>query len=170
MEVVSDQINAPYTWGWGKWSRDRRTSGTPSIRRRRPSGSCSNNRKNSIETYENLGAYSVLLGVRSISELESFAVETLGRLMKHDSERNVDLLHTLTVYLMEKGSHEDIARKLHIHVNTLKYRLQKIQELLGISLDDPEERFNVQLAHQGAQGEQSLPPHGAVNERGTMCG
>lgn len=88
----------------------------------------------------------MLLGVRSISELEGFSLEILGRLMDYDNEKKGELLHTLTVFVTEKGSHEEIAKRLYIHVNTLKYRLQKIQDLLGMSLDNPEERFNVQLA------------------------
>jgi len=101
---------------------------------------------NCVEHYEHLGAYSVLLSVNNIGELDSFAIGILGKLIQHDAEKNSDLLHTLTVFLSETGSHKDISAKLHVHVNTLKYRLQKIQEILGMALEDPEDRFNIHLA------------------------
>ena len=146
-EAAQNQIGSPYFCGIGKLAERPQDIKNSFSQAKETVGILQQmKRSNSIETYENLGAYSVLLGVRSISELEGFSLEILGRLMDYDNEKKGELLHTLTVFVTEKGSHEEIAKRLYIHVNTLKYRLQKIQDLLGMSLDNPEERFNVQLA------------------------
>ena len=47
-----------------------------------------------------------------------------------------ELLNNLEVWLHTQGSLQEIADKLHIHKNTLKYRLKKIETLLGINLDN----------------------------------
>lgn len=47
-----------------------------------------------------------------------------------------ELLHNLEVWLQRKGSLQEIADELHIHKNTLKYRLNKIENMLGIDLND----------------------------------
>ncbi|WP_075617730.1 CdaR family transcriptional regulator [Paenisporosarcina indica] len=47
-----------------------------------------------------------------------------------------ELLQNLEVWLYKKGSLQEIADELHIHKNTLKYRLNKIENILGIDLND----------------------------------
>lgn len=47
-----------------------------------------------------------------------------------------ELLHNLQVWLQTQGSLQEIADALHIHKNTLKYRLHKIETMLGIDLAD----------------------------------
>lgn len=56
---------------------------------------------------------------------DEFLNRTIAPLIHED-----DLLHTAEVWLHSKGSLQDIANELHIHKNTLKYRLHKIEELL----------------------------------------
>jgi len=40
----------------------------------------------------------------------------------------------------------ETARKLHIHVNSFYQRMKRIEELLDLSLDDPEDMLKIQLA------------------------
>ncbi|WP_019413275.1 sugar diacid recognition domain-containing protein [Paenisporosarcina sp. TG20] len=47
-----------------------------------------------------------------------------------------DLLYTLAVWLRMKGTLQEIADELHIHKNTLKYRLQKVEQLLNVDFSD----------------------------------
>lgn len=57
-----------------------------------------------------------------------------------------DLLETLTNYLVFGENLKETAEKTFIHVNTLKYRLKRIQELLGVDLKDPNARFRLRMA------------------------
>ena len=56
-------------------------------------------------------------------------------------------MRTLDAFLRAGGNHMRAARDLNVHRNTLIYRLERIQELLGgADLEDPETRLNLQLA------------------------
>ncbi|MFC4409088.1 CdaR family transcriptional regulator [Chungangia koreensis] len=49
-----------------------------------------------------------------------------------------ELVQTLKVWLKNTGSLQEIANELHIHKNTLKYRVQKIEEILNLNFDNKE--------------------------------
>lgn len=107
--------------------------------------------RNSIASYEELGAYSLLFGMESMSELEHFVVATLGGLIEYDQRHGTSYIDLLNHYLFSSESQEALAARMHIHPNTLKYRLRKIEEISGVSLKDPEDRFNLQLALKAKQ-------------------
>lgn len=53
---------------------------------------------------------------------------------------------TLWHYLRDGRDIKNVSTKLFIHTNTLRYRLKKIEELLGASLEHEETRFNIYAA------------------------
>jgi DNA-binding PucR family transcriptional regulator len=60
--------------------------------------------------------------------------ENLGPLEKYDKEHNTNLLETLAVYLYASGDYNQAAMNMFVHVNTLRYRLKKVEEILGQDL------------------------------------
>ncbi|HTX46195.1 MAG TPA: helix-turn-helix domain-containing protein [Solirubrobacteraceae bacterium] len=56
------------------------------------------------------------------------------------------LTETLAVWLSEQGRLAAVAQRLGIHPQTARYRLGRLRELFGDSLDDPDERFWLELA------------------------
>jgi carbohydrate diacid regulator len=62
---------------------------------------------------------------------DEFLKRTITPLLAED-----ELLHNLEVWLESRGSLQEIADELHVHKNTLKYRLNKIENILGIDLTD----------------------------------
>jgi DNA-binding PucR family transcriptional regulator len=56
------------------------------------------------------------------------------------------LLHTLEVFLECDGNSVRAAEKLIVHRHTLKYRLQRIEELCGVDLSDPLCKLNLRAA------------------------
>ena len=66
-------------------------------------------------------------------------------------ERGSDLVRTLSQYLDRGGSYEATATALIVHRNTLKYRLQRIRQITGLELADPETCFNLKLATRAWQ-------------------
>ena len=70
----------------------------------------------------------------------------LDVLEEYDKRHASSLLLTLQVFLRENCSHTAAARELFIHRSTLLYRLERIGELTGVDLEDPEERFRLQLS------------------------
>ena len=79
------------------------------------------------------------------NDLVEFASRHLGTLVEHDRTRNGNLVGTLKAYL-EEGEQQAAARRLRIHPNTLRYRLDRVREISGAELDDPETRLNLAVA------------------------
>ena len=81
-----------------------------------------------------------LLAEHSARELAPLAEETeLSR------ER---LLATLRAWIDHPGRPTEVARAVHVHPQTARYRLRRLRELLG-EIDDPERRFALALALRG---------------------
>ena len=78
--------------------------------------------------------------------VEGFVREWLGSLIDYDARRKAELVRTLTQYLEHGGNYDATAAELSVHKSTLKYRLQRIRELTGVELNDPDVHFNLQLA------------------------
>src|SRR5215204_5188110 len=53
---------------------------------------------------------------------------------------------TLDAWLRHRGRTEAVAKGLHVHPQTVRYRLARLRELFGPRLDDPDARFELELA------------------------
>ena len=73
-------------------------------------------------------------------------MQTVGALERHDAQRRANLTETLEAFLRAGGRFQPAADALGIHVTTLRYRLDRIAELAGIDLDNPDARFTAELA------------------------
>ncbi len=96
--------------------------------------------------YPKLGIFRMLAAIPDLSDVDSFVREWLGSLLDYDVRRKAELVHTLTQYLEHGGNYDATAAQLSVHKSTLKYRLQRIRELTGLELNDPDVHFNLQLA------------------------
>ena len=95
-----------------------------------------------------LGVYRLLLALRDSGNLAPFVRGALAPLL--DDARTGDvLIETLEVFFACNGNLSEAARHLHLHRNSLIHRLNRIRELLGHDLDDPELRLSLQLAIKG---------------------
>jgi hypothetical protein len=70
----------------------------------------------------------------------------LGPLERHAPRRGSDLLETLTVFLDCQLDRRQAAERLHVHPNTLDYRLRRAEELTGLRLSRPEDLTLLALA------------------------
>ncbi|MBP2638743.1 MAG: transcriptional regulator, CdaR [Firmicutes bacterium] len=96
--------------------------------------------------FDELGFYKVLFNVKDRKELEDFRNEILNTLLEHDQRHGAELVTTLTIFLEENENFNRVSERMFIHRNTIKYRLQKIDELSGRSLVDPKERMLLYFA------------------------
>ncbi len=96
--------------------------------------------------FADLDVFRMLSSVDDLGDIEHFVDKWLGTLAEYDRRRHTDLLNTLSQYLRHGGGYEVTSRALSVHRSTLKYRLQRIRELTGFDLTDPETHFNLQLA------------------------
>jgi sugar diacid utilization regulator len=97
--------------------------------------------------FARLGALRLIFHLADNPELRAFQRDVLGPLEVSDATRRSEFVRTLDAFLRAGGNHMRAARDLSVHRNTLIYRLERIQELLGgVNLEDPETRLNLQLA------------------------
>ncbi len=97
--------------------------------------------------FARLGALRLIFHLAGNPELRAFQRDVLGPLEVSDAARRSEFVRTLDAFLRAGGNHMRAARDLNVHRNTLIYRLERIQELLGGSnLEHPETRLNLQLA------------------------
>jgi purine catabolism regulator len=97
--------------------------------------------------FARLGALRLIFHLADNPELRAFQRDVLGPLENSDAARRSEFVRTLDAFLRAGGNHMRAARDLNVHRNTLIYRLERIQELLGgANLEDPENRLNLQLA------------------------
>ncbi|HEY5835358.1 helix-turn-helix domain-containing protein [Streptomyces sp.] len=91
-----------------------------------------------------LGFLGVLLG--NDRNVDSFVTATLGPLLDYDARRGTELVRTLSAYFACGGILTRTKDELHLHVNTVVQRLDRIQALLGPDWNDPERALELQLA------------------------
>lgn len=96
--------------------------------------------------FEDLGVYRLFADLPEPEDIERFVLRWLEPLMQYDDRNDYELVETLSRYLECGGSYAETADALFIHRSTLKYRLQRIREIAGLNLNDPDTRFNLQLA------------------------
>ncbi|MER7796622.1 helix-turn-helix domain-containing protein [Microbacterium sp. NPDC096154] len=94
---------------------------------------------------QSLGSYALITDLDP-AQRRAFADRYLGPLRRYDRERGGEFVATLETHLATGWSALQTAQRLHVHVSTLKYRLKRIAELTGLSLEDPEQRLCLQLA------------------------
>jgi len=70
----------------------------------------------------------------------------LAPLLKLQADGDDSLLTTLQEYFRCGGSIGDTAKRLFVHVNTVRYRLGRVSELLGIDISEPDARFALEMA------------------------
>ena len=92
------------------------------------------------------GVTDLLHDLRDTPELDSFVDEQLGPLLETGSARHRVLLETLEAYLAAGGRKAQAARALHLERQSLYLRLRRIEELLGVSLDDEDAVLGLHLA------------------------
>jgi len=99
-----------------------------------------------IHSFARLGIYRLLFHLDGHDELKEFYQETLGPLIHADTRGDGTLIETLEVFFHCNGNLSETARAMHFHRNTLLYRLGRIEEILGRSLEDSEVRLSLQVA------------------------
>jgi purine catabolism regulator len=99
-----------------------------------------------VTYFGDLGLYQLLTALGTSPEAARFFRKTLGRIIAHDDNRNAELVETLEAFFACHGNLSQTANRLHIHRNTLTYRLERISAITQLDLDDPDARFSLQLA------------------------
>jgi purine catabolism regulator len=113
--------------------------------------------------FDRLGVLRLLVALAEGPELTRYVDDELGPLLRHDASDTNPLLPTLRAYLAADGNKSRAADALFIQRRTLYYRIERLNTLLGRSVDDPEVRGGLSLALQSldlVESTQQLPAPG----------
>ncbi len=95
---------------------------------------------------ELLSSHALLLAGVPAPLRTAYRERVLGAVLEHDRLHRTDLIRTLTAYLECSGSWSRCARRMHLHVNTLRYRIQRIEALTGRDLRQLADQSDLLLA------------------------
>jgi len=101
-----------------------------------------------VTHYEDLGFFRVISLDEATASLQDFCLDMLGPILAYDREHNSELTKTLRVFLEHNQNLSRAAKELVIHYNTMRYRLDRIREILGDCLDQHQQRLSLELALQ----------------------
>jgi DNA-binding PucR family transcriptional regulator len=104
-----------------------------------------------VTVFDDVGFYRFLSSVSDFAELERFMKSKLGTLLENDEQRSSELVKTLARFLDSGGNYDITIKVLCIGRSTLRYRLQRIREVSGYDLNDPETRLNLHVATRAWQ-------------------
>jgi PucR family transcriptional regulator, purine catabolism regulatory protein len=95
--------------------------------------------------FSELGVYRLISFLEKSEELQQYYKDSVNILAEYDRENELNLIKTLEQYFACNESLKETAESLFVHVNTLKYRLQKIKDLTGYSLQNSEEKLMLHI-------------------------
>jgi len=98
-----------------------------------------------VSDYKKTGVYRLFFDMSNYDEMRNLYEETLYKLEKYDAKNSSNLLETLEMYLEQQKNIGMSAELLYIHRNTMKYRINRIEEILGVDLKDDNVIFHITL-------------------------
>lgn len=101
-------------------------------------------------TRSEAGSHERLLASVPPPVLRSFRERLLGPVAEYDARHNAELLPTLRSFLACDGSWSVCASLMYVHVNTIRYRISRIEALTGRNLSALPDRVDFFLALRGA--------------------
>jgi hypothetical protein len=100
----------------------------------------------SVVTSDEVASHELLLATVPASVLRSFRERLLGPLLAYDDQHRAELLPTLREFLACSGSWNACALRMYVHVNTVRYRIRRIEELTGRDLSRLDDQVDFFLA------------------------
>lgn len=99
----------------------------------------------SIFGYEKLGVFQFIEDLAVIRKRSGYQNLAIEKLSQYDDNHHANLQETIFTFLQYDGNMNDAAKALHIHANTLAYRLKRISEIADINLKDANQKMTLYL-------------------------
>jgi len=104
-----------------------------------------------VATYRDLGSFQLLLQLQDDDALRLFCDSILSPIETGEGAYGGELMRSLEVFIECNGQWERAAKQLFCHRHTLRYRIRRIEELTGRSLDSARDRIDFWLALRGRE-------------------
>jgi PucR family transcriptional regulator, purine catabolism regulatory protein len=104
-----------------------------------------------LATYRDLGSFQLLLSLQDDEALRLFCDSILAPIEDGEGAYGGELMRSLEAYIECNGQWERAARRLYCHRHTLRYRIRRVEELTGRSLDSARDRIDFWLALRGRE-------------------
>ncbi|AXI11225.1 PucR family transcriptional regulator [Oceanobacillus sp. 143] len=98
-----------------------------------------------ISSYQELGIYQFIDELQKKQTRENYQNRSIEKLKHYDQQNNTELLETLKVYLEFDSNVREAASSIHVHTNTLNYRIKRIIDITGIDLKDTNQKVCLYL-------------------------
>jgi len=99
-----------------------------------------------IVQFNSLDIYHLLAEIEDVPAASRFCEKIIGPLVRYDEHHHSSLVQTIEAFFNYRGNISQTSERLFVHRNTLLYRLERIQEVTGQDLDNPDERLALHLA------------------------
>jgi purine catabolism regulator len=104
-----------------------------------------------VATYEDLGAFQLLLSLQDDEALFSYCRSVLGPIEEGEGGYGDELVRSLDVFIEHNGHWEKAAGALYCHRHTLRYRIRRIEQLTGRDFSSARDRIEFWLALRGRE-------------------
>ena len=104
------------------------------------------NRDGGVTHFNDLGVYRYLYKIARMDDLRDIYQDQVALIASYDRRKGTDLLDTLEIYLECAGNLTKTSNRLYVHRNTLIQRLERLQSLCGIDLQDRSNWLTLQVA------------------------
>jgi len=95
---------------------------------------------------DEVSSHVILLATVPDDIRHAYAARVLGKVLDYDERHDAGLVATLEAFMSCSGSWSRTAEALHLHVNTVRYRIERVEELTGRDLSRLEDRLDLFLA------------------------
>ncbi|MCR4435994.1 MAG: helix-turn-helix domain-containing protein [Clostridiales bacterium] len=96
--------------------------------------------------YEDYAVYHIADLCSSLGDLKKYCHPSLLALMEHDRQNNTNYTQSLYTYIVNSKNLAESANALHIHRNTMIYRIEKIEEIMNVDLNDSNTLLHLHLS------------------------
>jgi purine catabolism regulator len=104
-----------------------------------------------VASYEDLGAFQLLLSLQDDDALSSYCRSVLGPIEEGEGDYGDELVRSLDVFIEHNGHWEKAAAALFCHRHTLRYRIRRVEQLTGRDFSTARDRIEFWLALRGRE-------------------